>query len=184
MKVCARRFNLFLLLTAALVLSGGCKTEKQQDQDRQNKTVAALRVHIEVNPDEIGTSQTISFPRTDPVVVTIANEPILTEANIIMAKMIESPGGLGYAVAVQFDEAGGLILEQYSAANPGKHFVIFGQWSDKPGDGRWLATQLITHHITNGVLSFNGDFSSTNEIGQLVLGLNNVAKKVQKGLMK
>ncbi|HSY74830.1 MAG TPA: hypothetical protein VK810_05115 [Dongiaceae bacterium] len=181
MKVCSRRFNLFLLLTAALVLSGGCKTEKQHEQDKLNKVVGALRVHIEVVPDEMGTSQTISVLRSEPVLVTIAKEPVLTEANIILAKVIPSPGG--FSVAVQFDEAGGLMLEQFSAANPGKHFVIYGQWSDKPADGRWLAAPLITHHITNGVLSFTAD-ASAKEMDQLVLGLNNVAKKVHTGRFK
>jgi len=181
MKVCARRFNLFLLLTTALVLSGGCKTEKQHEQDKLNKVVGALRVHIEVVPDQMGTSQTISVLRSEPVVVTIMKEPVLTEANIILAKVIPSPGG--FSVAIQFDETGGLMLEQFSAANPGKHFVIYGQWSDKPADGRWLAAPLITHHISNGVLSFTPD-ASKEEMTQLVLGLNNVAKKVHKSPFK
>jgi hypothetical protein len=38
-------------------------------------------------------SQTVSVLRSDPVLVTIAPEPILTEANIIKAKVIDTPGG-------------------------------------------------------------------------------------------
>ena len=168
-------------MLTALVLFCGCKTEQQREKDKQNKVVGALRVHIEVPADEIGTSETISVLRSEPVLVTIAKEPILTEANIILAKGIPSPGG--FSVAVQFDETGGLMLEQFSAANPGKHFVIYGQWSDKPTDGRWLATPLITHHITNGVLSFTAD-ASAKEMAQLVLGLNNGAKKIHKSQFK
>jgi preprotein translocase subunit SecD len=178
MKANTRLFNLFLASTALAMLCG-CQTESK------NKEVSALRVHIEVNPNDAGTSQTISIPpRSDPVVLTIAKEPILTEASIIAAKMIRSPGGLGYAIAIQFDESSALMLEQYSAANPGKHFAVFGQWGEKVTDGRWLAAPIITHRIADGILSFNADLSSTNELGRLVLGLNNVAKKIRKGQLK
>ena len=154
----------------ALALLCGCQT------DKKDKIVAMLRVHIEVNADNAGamsTAQTVSVLRSDPLVVTIAKEPVLTEANIIAAKVIESPGG--FSLAFQFDETGGLMLEQYSAANPGRHFVIYGQWSDKLEDGRWLAAPLITHHNPNGLLSFTA-VMSREEAVRLVLGLNNVAK--------
>jgi hypothetical protein len=184
MKVCARRFNLFLLLAAALALSGGCKTEKQHEQDKQDKVTGALRVHIEVSADNAGdlsTSQTISVLRSDPVQVTIAKDPILTEANIIAARIIESPGG--FAIEIQFDETGAWTLEQYSASYLGKHFVIFGQWGEKLVSGRWLAAPLITRRIGDGKLVFTPD-ASRDEAGQLVLGLNNVGKKNQKALAK
>jgi hypothetical protein len=66
-------------------------------------------------------------------------------------------------------------LEQYSAGNPGRHFVIFGQWGDKLANGRWLAAPLITHRIANGVLTFTPDLSRP-EADQMVLGLSNVAQ--------
>ena len=75
------------------------------------------------------------------------------------------------------------MLEQYSAANPGKHFAIFGQWGEKLADGRWLAAPLITHRIADGMLSFTPDMSR-EEADRLVLGLNNVAKKILKGQFK
>ena len=68
----------------ALAVLCGCQTEKK------NKEVSALRVHIEANPDNTGTTQTISFLRSDPVLITIAKEPILTEASIIAAKVIDA----------------------------------------------------------------------------------------------
>ena len=59
--------------------------------DRQKgKTVALLRVHIEESPDPAGTSQDISVLRAEPVLVTIKREPILTEANVVSAKVIEA----------------------------------------------------------------------------------------------
>jgi hypothetical protein len=116
--------------------------------------------------------------RSDPVLVTIAQEPILTEVNVVAARVFDVHGG--FAIEVRFDETATWILEQYSAVNSGRHFVIFGQWGDKLANGRWLAAPIITHRIGNGVLTFTAD-ASREEADQLVLGLNNVAKKIQKG---
>jgi hypothetical protein len=175
MKVWTRRFNIYLTLTAALVLLCSCKT------DRQKGPVSAVRIHIEVNPDSAGTSQTVSIVRSDPVLVTIAQEPILTEANVVAARVFDAHGG--FAIEVRFDETATWILEQYSAANPGLHLAIFGQWGDKLANGRWLAAPFITRRISDGVLLFTPD-CSREEADQFVLGLNNVAKKIQKKSLK
>jgi hypothetical protein len=177
MKVWTQRFNLYLAVTAVLALLCGC----QILHHRQKGPVGALRVHIQVNPDSLGTSQTISVLRSDPVMVTIAHDPILTEANIVAAKVMDAPGG--FAIAIQYDENGTWLLEQYSAANPGGHFAVFGQWGDKLANGRWLAAPFITHRIADGVLSFTPD-ASRAEADQLVLGLNNVAAQNRKGMFK
>ena len=175
MKVYARRFNLYLALVTALVLICGCQTHKKKEN------FAALRVHLQANPNDVGATQTVSVLRSTPVSVTIGHDPVLSEANILAARVIDTPGG--FAVEVQFDESATLMLEQYSAANPGRHFVIFGQWGDKLVNGRWLAAPLITRRISNGVLAFTPDISR-DEADQLVLGLNNVAAKVHKGMFK
>ena len=160
----------------ALAVLCGCQT------DKKSKETSALRVHIEANSDDPGTSQAVSVPpRDDPVLITIEKEPILTEANLIQSRVIDSHGGI--AIQIQFDESSTLVLEQYSAANPGKHFVIFGQWGEKAADGRWLAAPLITHRIAGGILSFTPDMSH-EEADRLVLGLNNVSKKIIKGQLK
>lgn len=176
MEAITRQFNLFLALMALAMLCG-CQTAK----DKPSKEVSALRVHIEVNPDNTGTSQAISVLRSDPMSFTIAKEPILTEANIIAARVIEARGG--FAVEIQFDEINTLVLEQYSAANPGKHFVIFGQWGETQAAGRWLAAPFITRRIVGGRLSFTPDMTRA-EADRLVLGLNNVSKKTLKGQLK
>jgi hypothetical protein len=177
MVVWTRRFNLYLALVAGLALLCGCQTLRH----RQKGPVGALRVHIQTNSNPLGTGQTISVVRSDPVLVTIARNPILTEANVVAAKVIDSPGG--FAIEIQFDENGTWLLEQYSAANPGGHFAVFGQWGDKLANGRWLAAPLITQRIANGVLSFTAD-CSRDEADRLVLGLNNVAAKIRKGELK
>jgi hypothetical protein len=175
MAVWKRQFNVYLAWVAALALLCGCQTH------RQKGPAGALRVHVEVNPDSLGASQTISVVRSDPVLVTVTRDPILTEANVAAARVTEVPGG--FAVEIQFDENATWLLEQYSAANPGKHFVIFGQWGEKLANSRWLAAPLITHRIANGVLAFTADCSRA-EADQLVLGLNNVAAQTRKRQMK
>ena len=176
MKVLARRFNIYLALAFLLGPACGCQT------DKLGKEVGALRVHLEVSPDPAGTSENISVLRADPVSVTINREPILTEASIVTAKVIDARGG--FAIEIKFDENGTWLLEQYTAANPGRHFAIFGQWSEKPVAARWLAAPIITHRIADGVLAFTPD-CSREEADQLVLGLNNFVKSTHhKGWFK
>jgi preprotein translocase subunit SecD len=171
MKVCGRRFNLYFALAMAFALLCGCQTEWHK-----KKPVAALRIHLEVSPDSSETSQTVSVLRADPVSVTVSRDPILTEANIVAAKVIQTPGG--FAIEVRFDENGTWLLEQYTASNPGRHFAIFGQWGEKLASSRWLAAPLITHRIANGILTFTPD-ASRAEADELVLGLNNDVKNMQ-----
>src|SRR5208282_5798268 len=166
MKAITRRFNLFLAIMALATLCG-CQTNKK------NKEVSALRVHIEASGEKGGTTQAISVLRSDPVLITIIKEPVLTEASLVTSKVIEAHGG--FAIQIQFDESSSLVLEQYSAANPGKHFVIFGQWGEKVANGRWIAAPLITHRISDGIMVFTPDMSR-EEADRLVLGLNNVSK--------
>lgn len=176
MKVYTRRFNLFLALALVVVSLCGCKLLT----GRHNEQTAALRVHMELAPNSAGgpmsAGETVSLLRADPVQVTIDKDPILTEANVVAAKIINTPDSP--AIDVRFDENGTWILEQYSASNPGRHFVIFGQWGKNLKDGRWLAAPLITKRINDGILSFTPDMSH-DEATNFVAGLNNVAKEFQ-----
>lgn len=175
MKVYISRFNLFLALALLLLPLCGCST-----WSRRHQPIAALRVHIELAPSAMSgppnTAETISVLRADPVQVTIDRSPILTEANLVAARVINTPEAP--AIELRFDENGTWILEQYSAGNPGRHFVIFGQWGKNLKEARWLAAPIINQRINNGILSFTPDMTS-GEAGQFVLGLNNVAKQFQ-----
>ncbi|HEX5400592.1 MAG TPA: hypothetical protein VFY06_16215 [Verrucomicrobiae bacterium] len=174
MKAISRRFNLFLALTS-LVLLCGCQTDKKP------KDVATLRVFVESNTANSGATQTVSVLRSDPMLVTIYSDPILSEANIVEAKVIDTRGG--FAIQIQFDELSGGLLEQYSASSLGRHFVIMAQWGEKLAHSRWLAAPLITRRIADARLSFTPDMTRA-EADQLVLGLNNVVKANQKGQLK
>ncbi len=166
------RFNLYLLILAAsALLAVGCATSR-----KENKQTAALRIHLQ-STESVSTGQTVSILRSSPLLIAINADPIITETMVADAKILETPGG--FAVALHFNSTGTLIFEEYTGANPGKHFAIFGQWSDKAIDGRWLAAPIISHRNAGGVFSFTPDMSR-EEAEQLVLGLNNVAKKILK----
>jgi len=157
---------------ATFALACGCATHKEPEK------LGALRLHVECAPSLPDKSQTVKVLRSHPVLVTIGEDPVLTEANLIKATLMETPGG--FAIRVKFDETGSWMLEQSSSANPGKHFAIFGQWGETLAECRWLAAPLISHRIADGVLTFTPD-CSREEAQELVTGLNNAAKKMQTG---
>ena len=178
MSFYARGFNLYLLpLAVLLAAAAGC----QSDKDTGDKHLATLRLHLENRAQLPDAGKTVSVIRASPVLVTINTEPVLTEASIVRADLLDT--AVGFAVQVKFDESGTYTLEQYTSAYAGKHFVIFGQWSEDTTNSRWLAAPLINHRIVNGVFAFTPD-ASHEEAKQLVLGLNNMAKKIAKGKMK
>ena len=158
-----------------LLLAAGCATDKKDKQQ------ATLRVHIESAANAPDSNHSISVLRSKPVLVPVAPDPFLTEANVIAAAVLETPGG--FAVQIKFDETGTWMLEQYSSANPGKHLAIFCQWGEKLAHTRWLAAPIITRRIPNGQLAFTPD-ADRAEVDQLVLGLSNVAKQNLKASAK
>jgi hypothetical protein len=178
MQICRRNFNLYLLPVLALAFLCGCQTSEQKEKEKQ---VSAVRIHMESTPEAPSVTQSITVVRSDPLALTIEKEPILTEANLISAKAIDSAGG--FALQLKFDEISASLLEQYTAANASRHLAIFGQWGEKLKDGRWLAAPLITQRIYDGTLTFTQDMSR-DEANQFILGLTNVIKKIQKGQLK
>jgi preprotein translocase subunit SecD len=140
--------------------------------------MAALRIHLESESTAAGVNKNIAILRSQPVMLNISTEPILTEADVLGARLIDAYGS--FSVAVTFEETAGWKLEQYTSANPGKHLAIFGQWSDKLADGRWLAAPLITRRMAGNTLVFTPD-ASREEAEKLVNGLNLIGK-VNAGL--
>jgi preprotein translocase subunit SecD len=169
MNFYGRRFNLYLLLTVTLALVSGCAHFKKKEAP-----TAAMRIYIESDPGQSSASKTISLLRSQPVLVNIVNEPILSEEDITAAKLMAAPGG--FAVELKFDETGSWTLEQFSASSPGKHLVIYGQWGEKLVNGRWLAAPSINRRMAGGTLTFTPD-ASHEEAEQLVNGLNAYAKQ-------
>jgi preprotein translocase subunit SecD len=110
----------------------------------------------------------------------VQKSPVLDERYVKEAKVVDVRGG--FALQFQLDRQGTWLLEQISAQNPGRHLAIFSQFAEPPKEplnkGRWLAAPSINYRISNGVLVFTPD-ATREEAEQIVIGLNNVAKKLQ-----
>jgi len=175
MVICRNRFNLYLAVALALLC--GC----QSPASKRKRQIAALRVHLEAGRDLPERKELVNISREHPVPLQVQKTPFLTEAFIQKAEIKDELGG--FALRLQFDRQGTWLLEQYSTVNPGKHFAIFSQFVIPPGEklneGRWLAAPKITHRITDGALVFTPD-ASREEAGQIVLGLNNIARQMKK----
>ena len=175
MRVYRLRFNLFLMLAALLPLLGGCESLMGHKEEH----LATVAIYVSASNTESafkGSTETVSVLRSDPVQVTIDKQPVLTEGNLVAAKIVNTPDAPG--IELRFDPMGTVVLEQYSATNPGGHFVIYGQWGKDLKNRRWLMAPLITGRINDGILSFTPDMSR-DEAVEFVQGLNNVAKKFQ-----
>src|SRR5262245_1777042 len=161
------------LAVLALALSGGCKSAEQRQRD---KTHATFRLHLEVNPDASARHKTIEI---SGVKMVVSDSAFLDEANLERAAVVNTPDG-GYAVEVQYDRHGTLVLEGATTANRGRHLGIFTEFGvRKSVTARWLAAPLIARRFTDGLLVFTPN-ATREEADQIVLGLNNVVKKTQK----
>jgi len=165
------RFNAKLAWLAVL-LAAGCSTIGE----KRDKSVAALRVHLEVPADTMGRSAKVPIYRAQPVMFNVENNPFLHEGFVQEAKVIEVTGG--FALQIQFDHRGTMLLEQYSARNPGKHFAVWAQFGKKPLHDRWLAAPKVGRRIPDGLLVFTPD-ATREETEKIAIGLNNVVGNTQ-----
>ena len=172
MKIRWHRFNIYLLGTLVLAATGGCQAARD---NRPKKLVSTLRLHLEVNHDETQGSEAVPVYRQRPITVHVQTVPLLTEANVDDAKVVDEVGG--YVLRVRFDHQGSTLLEEYTTQNHGRRIAVFSQFGDHIKDYRWLAAPVITRRITDGVLTFTPD-ATRGEAEEIALGLNNVSKKV------
>ena len=168
------RFNLYLLGSLGLAVLCGCRTE----ESRREKALSTIRIYLEVNPNSTDNKITVPIYRDKPVMLNVESTPFLTEADVVEAKVVDTVGG--FAIGVRLARRGSWLLEQYTVANHGRRLAIFSQFASAPdpklGIGRWLAAPVISKRISDGYLLFTPD-ASRDEAYQIVVGLNNVAKK-------
>jgi len=163
------RFNIYLLLTAALMPLLGCQTaEKKAEQQ-----MATLRIHLETNPLLAEQSEVVSVIRSAPMLVCVEKYPFLNESHLAAARVVDNPDG--FTVFLQFNHQGQRLLEQYSSANSRRRFAIRTQFRQSTNAfDRWIAAPLITGRIPDGILGFTPD-ANRAEAEAMVLGWNNVA---------
>lgn len=179
MKIRWQRFNLYLVVTVAAAALCGCRTSSSSSsaEEKPKKLLSTLRLHLETSRDGTQASKPVPVYRLKPVMVNVQTVPFLAEGSVSEAKVIDVGGD--FALRIKFDRAGTSLFEQYTTANLGKRIAVFSQFGEHIKDNRWLAAPIIARRITDGVFTFTPD-ATRSEADEIALGLNNVAKKVQK----
>ena len=171
MKTRLLRFNTYLPLLA-LVMVVGCKTAEQRRRDR---AISTFRLHLEGNPSGTESTAAIQIAGTE---LYVNNASFLDETSVTNAAVVNTRDG-GFAIRVQYDHHGTLILESVTGESRGRRLAIFTQYGNgKLEHNRWLAAPYGSP-ITDGVLIFT-PAAPREEADEIVLGVNNVAKKVAK----
>jgi len=167
------RFNFYLALLLTGLLPAGCLSP----ESLKKRQPGAIAIHLEVAPDGTNLNEPVPIYRAQPVMVNVERTPFLTEINVSEAKVVDAIGG--FAIRVQFDRQGTWLLEQRSVAYHGRRFAIFCKFGEHLKNERWLAAPVISRRIPDGVLVFTPD-ASRAEADDIVLGLNNIAREVEK----
>ena len=168
----AGRFNTYLFLLA-VALSVGCKTTEER---RRDKAITTFRLHLETSRGDTGSNAIIEIAGAQ---LYVNNAPFLDETSVTNAAVVDTRDG-GFAIQVQYDRHGTLVLDAVTTENRGRHLAIFTQFGPgKLEQKRWLGAPYISSSIAGGVLIFTPN-STRAEAEQVVQGLNNVAKKLKK----
>lgn len=171
------RFNIYLLLSCAALLAGGCSSTDSGKEEKPDKLISTLRIHPEATEGRTDFSIRVPVNRVPPVLLTVDKEPFLTEADVTEARVVEVMGG--FDLLIQFDHHGSLLLEQFTTSNPGRRFAIFSLFGKSSEASRWIAAPAVTRRITSGTIQFTPD-ATRAETERLALGLNNVAKQIKE----
>jgi len=172
MMTAGGRFNTYLFLLAVTLLAG-CKTSEERARD---EVVATFRLHLETT---LGTGGSTAVIEIAGVQLAINNAPFLDETSVTNAVVVDTRDG-GFAIQVQYNRHGTLVLDAVTTENRGRHFAIFTQFGpSKLAQQRWLGAPYIGSTLAVGVLIFTPN-STREEAEQVVQGLNNVAKKFKK----
>ncbi|MCP5519722.1 MAG: hypothetical protein H7A45_20985 [Verrucomicrobiales bacterium] len=165
MKFAPSRINLYLAMLLLAAAAGGCASEEER---RQKKEASSLRLYLEQEFDRGDQTTVVPVYRADPSLVRIDKNYFLDEGHLTRAEVVDVVGG--FAIAVQFDFHGTLVLENVSNSYRGRRVAIYCLFTD----GRWLAAPRLGQRITDGKLVFTPD-ATREEAERLVRGLNNVA---------
>jgi preprotein translocase subunit SecD len=160
------RFNAYLVVALLSMCCAGCRSMKK-------KEASTFRAHLEVTQDGTDKNAPVPVYRQNPMYVNVENRAFLTEAHISKASVVDALGS--FQIMIQLDRRGTWLLEQYTTAHRGRRIAIFSQFDEV----RWLAAPVMNKRITDGLLVFTPD-ATREESERIVMGLNNVAKELQK----
>ncbi len=165
------RFNIYLWLAAGLLMTAGCKTDK--DKKDKKHPLSTLELHLEVGQDNAGDNEMVPILRGHPIYVNVAKEPFLDSADLTEANVVDDMGG--FEIRLKFNWRGTQLLQSASTANKGSHIAVFCVF----GPARWLAAPVVRKQISDGVFSFTPD-ATREEAERIVKGLNNAAEDIKK----
>jgi hypothetical protein len=198
MKTRLASFNLYLW-ALALFLVTGCNLGGLDPK----KEYTSLHVFLEARNGAKTGAQLVKVVGTP---MYIESEPILTEADLNSAKIIDYPDGT-YAIQLTFNDHGMIELDMTTGSSKRLNLVIYALFPPKgfkepkdsdddntatanansstnkipAGQARvssWSATP-IRSVISNGVLTFTPDASHA-EAERIVRGLKNMVKAINK----
>lgn len=161
MDFAPRRFNSYFLalLAAALACFGtGCKTPGRKAPQ------TTLRIHAEAT-DNSSFTRKIEVYRTFPTKMLVEQSPLLTEAEVKEAAVVEALGG--FALQFKLDSRGRWLLDHHSSLHRGRKLAIFATFGEGGKKARWLAAPVLSHRISNGQLIFTPD--ATREEAELIV---------------
>src|SRR5262245_25020556 len=174
MKIRLGSFNRYLAFPLLIiVLASACETTTNKPPGNKSKDpeTSTLRLHLEVNADGTERSSPVPVFREQPVLINVKKEFFINEGDVQEAAVVEAMGG--YALMIQFDKHGTLVLDTVTSSSKGSRIAIFSQF----GSERWLAAPRIMRRIADGILTFTPD-ASREEAERIARGLNNVAKEL------
>jgi len=163
MKTSRQYINIILLLAGFLA---GCQSSKDKD-----KEFTLIKLHAETTDSGSEFSKSVPIFRASPTYVTIDRNSFLDENDLVKASIEEDNG---FAIRLQFNEHGVLLLENVTRANQGGHIAIFCDFGQ---ESRWLAAPAFDHPITDGIITFTPD-ATREEADRIVRGLNNEVKEL------
>lgn len=164
-------FNIYLPVALSAALFCGCASGK-----KNKKVVTLLQVHA-VATDKSSFTKKVSVFREAPVTMRVDDSPLLTEADVKEAAVVEALGG--FALAIQFGTRGRWLLDQHSSMHKGRNLVIFARFGEKEGIKRWIAAPILSNRITDGALIFTPD-ATREEAEMIARGLGEPKKKGKK----
>ena len=164
-------FNIYLPVALSAVLFCGCASGK-----KNKKVVTLLQIHA-VASDKSNFTKKVSVFREAPVTLRVEDSPLLTEADVKEAVVVEALGG--FALVIQFEARGRWLLDQHSSMHKGQNLAIFARFGEKEGIKRWIAAPILSNRITDGALIFTPD-ATREEAEMIARGLGEPKKKGKK----
>jgi hypothetical protein len=198
MKSPPRPFNIYLC-SVLVIVAAGCHALHLDSLDMK-KEYSTLRVYLESANGSSSGGSTVLVTR-DKIPMVVDPEPFLTEEDLAKATLVDNPDGT-YAIRVQFNDHGTLVLDMQTTSSRGRNLVIYSQWPPrgwkeptnqkeadtakaaeadptKPRMKGWLSAVLIRRGITGGSFQFTPD-ATHEESERIVRGLNNMVKMANK----